>query len=213
MRASLNVIVGMGFALLLLATGGKGCADLQAADQRGAQVAIDRLATGRLLVASREVRDATFERTVVLLFARSDEGTAGLIVNRPTQLGVDRILPSLPRVGDASTRTFFGGPVALEQVRGLLHMPVSPVDGVLQVLPGLYLLPTRSTLERAADEGVASSQLRLYYGYAGWGPGQLESEIRRGDWHVIDGDISIVFDPEPETVWYRRIRTSDTIAA
>ncbi len=183
------------------------------AERPQAERSADRLEVGRLLVASREVRDATFERAVVLLFIRSEEGTAGLIVNRPTTLAVDRFVPDLPGAGEASPRTFFGGPVAIEQIRGLLRMPVNPVDQALPVLPGLFLLPTAEALAQAAAEGVTAAQLRLYYGYAGWGPGQLENEIRRGDWHVTDGDASIVFDPDPETIWYRHIRASDTIAA
>lgn len=214
MRGMLHLVAAIGAAGLMLSPDAAVSARPYAeAERPQGERSADRLAVGRLLVASREVRDATFERAVVLLFIRSEEGTAGLIVNRPTTLAVDRFVPDLPGAGEASPRTFFGGPVAIEQIRGLLRMPVNPVDQALPVLPGLFLLPTAEALAQAAAEGVTAAQLRLYYGYAGWGPGQLENEIRRGDWHVTDGDASIVFDPDPETIWYRHIRASDTIAA
>jgi putative transcriptional regulator len=171
---------------------------------------IGALARGRLLVASRRIGDPNFVRSVVLLLVYSaTEGAAGVIVNRPTPVPVERLLPDLPVPRGPGSQLFFGGPVALPEARALLRMPASPVAAP-QVLPGVYLFDTQA-LNRAVGEGVTASQLRVYVGYAGWGAGQLEREIRRRDWHVFDAESAIVFDPNPETVWERQIVLTELI--
>jgi len=170
------------------------------------------LAASKLLVADRDVGDPTFARTVVLLLVyRAEGGAAGVILNRPTSLPIPQVLPDLPAPDDPAQQVFFGGPVEPSSVRALT---VSAVDqfGALPVLPDVGLLGT-AALARAIERGLTADRLRVYAGYAGWSPGQLEGEVRRGDWHILDGSSAVVFDDEPDTIWQRQIRLTDVIAA
>jgi putative transcriptional regulator len=60
--------------------------------------------------------------------------------------------------------------------------------------------------------GVGPNRFRVYVGYAGWGPGQLDSETAQGAWHVLDGDGDVVFDPEPDSTWQRQIRLAEALS-
>ncbi len=166
------------------------------------------LASGRVLVAARTVGDPTFAQTVVLLFAYSSDGAAGLIVNRRTSVPVQRLLPNLPVPEGPAPRVFLGGPVSVAGIRALLRSPAGTVDG-RRILTDVSLLGTPEALKAAMAGGVTAERLRLYVGYTGWGPGQLEREVRRGDWFVFDGDSAVVFDPEPDTLWRREVRLTE----
>jgi putative transcriptional regulator len=73
------------------------------------------------------------------------------------------------------------------------------------------LFGSRNALEQAIDAGVTADRLRVYLGYSGWSPGQLEREIARGDWRIVAGDSEIIFSPEPEGIWRRLIRLTDVL--
>jgi putative transcriptional regulator len=171
------------------------------------------LASGKLLVASRAVVDPNFAETVVLLFVYSAaEGAGGLIVNRPSSVPVRRVLPDLPAPGGPDSLLFFGGPVSTSDVRGIWRSP-RPVTQAIRVLPDLVVLPTKPALDAVIADGAPIGRLRLYGGYAGWRPGQLEAEVQRGDWYIAPGDSAIIFASEPEAIWRQQIRRLDVVAA
>jgi putative transcriptional regulator len=171
---------------------------------------VGALATGKLLVATRSLADRTFAESVVLLFSYAKDGAAGLVLNRPSSVPLARALPDLAIPKGGTPVVFFGGPVALTGVRALLRSRDGRIDGY-RVLPDVYLLGTREAVDGAVADGITADRLRLYAGYAGWGAGQLEREVRRRDWFVLDGDSEIVFDAHPETLWRREIRLTDVI--
>lgn len=172
---------------------------------------ISALTVGSILVASKRVGDPTFARSVIVLFAHSEDGAGGLIVNRLTTMPIARVLPDLPVPRSVPSMLFLGGPVAVQEMRALLRGPVGP-DGARSLIPGVHLLVNREAVDAAASEGISADRLRVYAGYAGWAGGQLESEIRRGDWHVFDGDDDVVFDIDPDTLWERQIRMTEALA-
>jgi putative transcriptional regulator len=175
-----------------------------------AQLAVD-LAPGKLLVARRALGDPNFAGTVILLFSYAKDGAAGLIVNRPTTLPLAQALPDLPIPKGQQPTVFFGGPVAATVVRALVRSPAAPKDG-LRLLTDVYLLATAEAVDAAVADGVSPDRIRLFGGYAGWGAGQLESEILHGDWFLMDGTGDIVFDAHPEEVWRRCLSQADVIA-
>ena len=105
---------------------------------------------------------------------------------------------------------FAGGPVTPNEVRGLSRSPLFRNDAY-RVLSDLVLFGSRDALEQAIAAGATADRLRVYLGYSGWSPGQLERETARGDWHVMAGDSAMVFSPEPEGVWRRLIRLTDVL--
>jgi putative transcriptional regulator len=160
---------------------------------------------GQLLVAMPGMRDPRFAKTVIYVCAHSEEGAMGLVVNRPLesltfgdllqQLGID---PSEVR---KSASVHFGGPV--ESGRGfVLHSSDYQHEDTMQVGESIALTATIDIL-RAIALGDGPSRHLLALGYAGWGPGQLDSEIRANGWLHVAADDELVFGSELDTKWQR----------
>lgn len=169
------------------------------------QPADSEFLSGRLLIAMPGIGDPRFERSVVFLCAHDEEHAIGLAVNRPVdgltletlfeKIGVDR---PIRRV--ASEPVLVGGPV--ERERGfVLHTDDYLCEGVsLPVRDGLALTTTRDVLQALAGEAAPRRAL-LALGYAGWGPGQLEEEVRQSVWLVCDPDEALLFGDDHENKW------------
>ena len=170
------------------------------------------LAAGKMLVAARTMGDSLFADSIILLFAYSSDGAAGLVVNRRSAVPVPRVLPDLPMPDGPSPVLFLGGPVALTEVRALVRAS-TPVTGAHRILTDVFLLTTTEAMDREVEAGALMTRIRLYAGYAGWAPRQLEREVLRGSWLIVDGDGDVVFDPNPDTLWRREIRLADVMAA
>lgn len=165
--------------------------------------------TGRLLVATPALGDGTFDRSVVLLLDHDEEGALGVVVNRPTPIDVADVLPSWrPYLNDPAV-LFQGGPVALDSALGLAVVSAPPgaeePPGWRRVVGGLGLVD----LDVAPDQLATSVQmLRIFAGYSGWAPGQLEDELREGAWYVVPASRSFadVFSAEPDRLWRAVLR-------
>jgi putative transcriptional regulator len=145
--------------------------------------------TGRLLVASPMLSDPNFAGTVVFVIHHDEPGAVGVVLNRPTALDPDALPPGWTTLDPV----FFGGPVEPEIAIGLVESP-GPHEGWERVGEAMWL---------ADLDGVPVPvlRLRIFSGYAGWGPGQLEDEIARGDWVVAEATTDDVFTPAPEELW------------
>ncbi len=160
------------------------------------------LAPGKFLIAARNLGDPNFQESVVLLTHYGEKGALGLIINRPTTITVTRLLPAFK--GD--NHVYFGGPV---QLNGVMALQPGQSGEAQKILPGVYLLVGSDAVEKAA--GSSRQHMRIFAGYSGWGPGQLEREIQLGGWHLVAGDHRMVFDQEPESVWRRLIRKAEVV--
>jgi putative transcriptional regulator len=162
---------------------------------------------GQLLVAMPQMRDSRFERSVIYMCAHSAEGAMGLVLNKLfDQISFPDLLDQLNIKTGARTKQIlvhFGGPV--ESGRGfVLHSDDYVRDGTLTITDGFALTATIDILRAIADgEGPRSSLLAL--GYAGWGPGQLESEIQQNGWLTVPADPTLVFDGDLEAKWVRAL--------
>ncbi|HRD28664.1 MAG TPA: YqgE/AlgH family protein [Caulobacter sp.] len=173
--------------------------------------------SGRLLIAMPGIGDPRFERAVVFLCAHDAEHAIGLAVNRPVdgltleslfeRIGVD---PPVRRVADEPV--LMGGPV--ERERGfVLHTDDYLLDGIsLPVTRGLALTTTRDVLEAMGGE-AAPRRAILALGYAGWGPGQLEREVRENVWLVCDPDEALIFGDDHDHKWSRALEKLGISAA
>ncbi len=155
-----------------------------------------------LLVASTELLDPNFGETVVLLVHYSDEGAAGLIVNRPLEIRPLDLMPEIEGLEQYRGEVFLGGPVAFNAMSLLWRGPRPPHEAE-EVMGGVYFSDSRETLEQLTTQPRDASRLRLYIGHAGWAPGQLDAEIARGDWRVIPASSEHLFDPSPGELWKR----------
>lgn len=157
---------------------------------------------GRLLVATPDLHDPNFRQSVVYLLAHGDDGSLGVIVNRPGEVPVDQVIPALADAVTPPPTMFAGGPVRPDGVIALAHVD-EDVEGVGTVAPGVGVVD----LEREPlDVTDRVDELRLFAGHAGWVPGQLDQELASGGWFVVDGRPEDVFAAEPEDLWERVLR-------
>lgn len=161
-----------------------------------------------LLVAMPQLMDPNFRRAVVLLVAHSDEGAMGFVVNRQLPAAVRDVLEnlSIPWSGGAEEPLWGGGPVMPETGWVLFEAGADPLpEDAREVLPGLYLTASIEALRKLAAQ--PPPRFRLLLGYAGWGAGQLESELVESAWLVVPASAELVFDTPPENTWSAAIRT------
>ncbi|MCL4874407.1 YqgE/AlgH family protein [bacterium] len=158
-----------------------------------------RLAKGKFLVAEAGLNDPVFKKTVILLFEYGSHGAAGLIINRPLHL---KLADSVPGAAESRRNDplFFGGPVEPGNV-WMLFRTEGEMEGCGPVLPGVCVSTSEINLKKGMEAGLPSDSFRIYAGYAGWAPSQLERELLRGGWHVMDAVPDAIFSPDPAKVW------------
>ncbi len=157
-------------------------------------------ASGLLLVATPGLLDPNFADTVVLLLDVTDDGALGVVLNRPSQVPVADVLEPWRDVVAEPEVLFRGGPVgtdgalAVARLRDGSSSPVGwrPVRGLL----GMLDLDTPTELVDGSLDAM-----RVFAGYAGWGERQLDGEVERGDWYVVDAELSDPFLLEPSDLW------------
>ncbi|MDX1433092.1 MAG: YqgE/AlgH family protein [Gammaproteobacteria bacterium] len=162
-------------------------------------------ARGMFLIASRELADPNFAETVVLLLEYDSSGALGLIINRPTEVRLARLLPDVEELANREDVVYEGGPVARRQVLLLLRSRAQPPDAS-RIFADTYVSSSLDTLRSLATGTLAGASFHAFVGYAGWAPGQLDGEVARGDWHVVPADESAVFDRDAGDVWPQLIK-------
>jgi putative transcriptional regulator len=143
---------------------------------------------GHLLLAAPRLLDPNFRRTVVLLVQHNDEGALGLVLNRPTKARINEVWSQIsesPCTSEAVNH--LGGPV--EGPLMALHHDEELSDA--QVAPGIYFTPEPAKIQQLV--GGEDAAARLFVGYAGWGAGQLENEMREGSWFTTPATADYVF--------------------
>lgn len=155
---------------------------------------------GTFLIAHPSLMDPNFQQTVVLICEHGEEGTLGLIINRPTELLLSDVLPTIPVLKGTSYVLYAGGPVQPEGVVMLFRV-VEAAAHLRKVMERVYLGLNREALERVITQPQPTETFRAYAGYAGWAPGQLEFEMGMGSWAVVPADPASIFDKAPEALW------------
>jgi putative transcriptional regulator len=155
---------------------------------------------GQFLVAKRSVTDPNFSQTVILLLTYGDNGAMGLILNHPTEMRLASALPNIKELRDRPDRVFLGGPVAVNSLLLLVRAKTHP-EGAQPIFGDVFVSGSLKVLHEALNPAAKAGRLRAYAGYAGWGPGQLEREIDRGDWLVAPADAAAIFERKPAEVW------------
>ncbi|MFN8038108.1 MAG: YqgE/AlgH family protein [Acidimicrobiales bacterium] len=170
----------------------------------------DRPRSGCLLVAVPGVlEDPNFRRTVVLLLEHGpDSGALGVVLNRPLETPVDEPFPGWEALLSGPPVLFCGGPVAPSMVIALGRpRPGATPAGWEQVLDdGGHRLGTVDLRREVDDLAPSLEQLRVFAGYSGWSPGQLEGEIDQGAWFVVGAEPWDPFDVDPDQLWRQVLR-------
>jgi len=170
-----------------------------------ATVDVRSLAPG-LLVALPQLLDPNFKRTVVLLIHHDESGTFGLVLNRPSEISSESLCSTLgiDWGGARADRVDWGGPVQPNTGWVLLGAEGAGDDEASEVAAGVYFAGSLATLRRVAES--PGDELRLFLGYAGWGPGQLESELAQGAWLLAPANTDVIFHVEREILWEHVLR-------
>lgn len=166
-----------------------------------------RVRAGTLLLANTDLLEPTFRRSVIYIVEHNDEGTLGVVLNRPSETAVYNVLPQWAKLAAKPKTMFIGGPVKRDSALCLATLRVgfdaSAVPGLRHVQGRIVMvdLDADPDLVEAAVEGV-----RIYAGYSGWSMGQLDGEIERDDWIVLSGLPSDVLVEPRVDLWARVLR-------
>ena len=153
-----------------------------------------------LLVARKDLPDPFFRESVVLITPSAGGPPIGVIVNRPTGVPLSGVFPDIEALKSRNEKLFFGGPVQREQLV-LVFRAAAPREGALEVLDGVYMTSDRDVFRELLARPNPLEGLRVFAGYAGWAPGQLENEVARGDWHLAPADARVLFGTTPDKLW------------
>jgi putative transcriptional regulator len=172
-----------------------------------------------LLLSMPQLVDPNFHRAVVLMVEHNDEGSFGLILNKPSEMSVRELLEALELewAGDGELVVGSGGPV-MPTTGWVLHQPSAAVGpgapslaeglehaGTVSITPEVDLSTSPAKLRKIAE--APPGRIRFLLGYAGWGPGQLAAEMASGSWLHADVDPALVFDTPTDEMWATALRT------
>ena len=151
----------------------------------------------QLLVASPQLMDPNFARTVVLITEHNEEGAMGIVLNRPATTTVDEAAPELEDLVEPGDDVFVGGPVQPSSVIVLAEWD-SPDDAAVRVFDGIGFVGADADPDELAR---TVSRARVFAGFAGWSTGQLEAELERDDWILEPAQADDVFTETPDDLW------------
>lgn len=154
-------------------------------------------AAGVLLVAKPDMPDPRFQHSVILLLSHDQDGTVGVIINRPTRFTLKQALPDMP---SSNATLYLGGPVELQRIL-LLARGQPPAGDTHTVAGDIYWSTDAKVLKALLGKSSAAQQLRVFAGYAGWAAGQLQREIRRGSWRLFEATPDVIFSDDPNSLW------------
>ncbi len=158
---------------------------------------------GQLLVATPEMSDPRFRQTVILMAQHNQDGALGIVINRPVrELPVAKLLEALgidSKGSNGNVRIFAGGPVQPE-VGLIVHTAEYHREGTVDI-DGRVAMTTNSQILRDIGHHRGPRQSIVAFGYAGWGPGQLENELALGGWFTFPEEPKLVFDFDRDRLW------------
>jgi putative transcriptional regulator len=154
---------------------------------------------GILLIAKPGLPDPNFSETVVLIARTDDAATVGVILNRPTVRRLVDVAPSWPGAEDFTEPLYHGGPVMREVLVAVFVSEQTPKGAAFRVLPNVYLSMHPANLEPLIAQ--AGARMRLYAGFSGWAPRQLEAEMQSGSWYVLRATEELIFRKDTTGMW------------
>jgi len=170
------------------------------------------LAPGKFLVANRHVGGPHFHQSVVLLVEYGATGAVGLVLNKPTGLELSQLLPDVEALRGRHDEAFLGGPVGHQFMMLLFRSEEPPADSH-RVTGNVHFSGSFETLRKVVEASTPQSPFRAYIGYSGWAPMQLEAEVSRGDWLIVQADEKAIFEVSPERVWPEFIERGERLEA
>ncbi len=161
-----------------------------------------------LLIAKPTLLDPNFARTVVLVTQAQDASTVGVILNRPLPAKLQQFLPNDSAAANYKDSVYEGGPVMRQVILAVFRANTVPAAPAFPVLKGIYMTMHPENIKALLADPARGERrsYRLYVGFSGWAPRQLESEFARDGWHVLPADAATVFRKDTEGMWEELLR-------
>lgn len=160
-----------------------------------------------ILVAKRGLRDHLYGATILVARPVSNDQHIGFIVNKPTPVTLGKLFPNHGPSQKVTEPVYLGGPVNTGIIFALVQREDSPSRSSVQIAPDLYLAHERDVVDRIIE--TEADHARFFAGLVLWRPGELRTEIKRGFWHVLDADVSLVLRKSTEGMWEELVRRSE----
>ena len=164
-----------------------------------AQAQQDLPANGIFLIAKPTLTDPNFAKTVVLVTQTENASTVGVIINRPSTLGLSQFLSDEFQTQNYRDPIYLGGPVMRQAIVAVYRSETAPAAAAFHVLKNIYLTMHADNLKQML--ATPGAMYRLYAGFSGWAPRQLESEFTRDGWYVLPADEAMLFRKNSEGLW------------
>ncbi|HYD56022.1 MAG TPA: YqgE/AlgH family protein [Burkholderiales bacterium] len=159
-----------------------------------------------ILVAKRQLNDPLYKASVLVVRPMGGDQHVGVIINRPTKMTLGQLFPEHKPSQMVRDPVYLGGPSSPSVIFALVNRPASPGGKSLRLLPELYMAFETATVDSIIEK--EPKHARFVAGLVAWQPGELRDEIRRGAWHVMDADPSIVLR-KPEGLWEELVRRAE----
>jgi len=145
-----------------------------------------------------------FAETVILLLEHRPAGAIGIVLNQPGKAKLSSFDPALSDLESGGDGVFEGGPLERERLVLLVQAPEAPRDS-LRIVDDVWVTGSVEAVREIVRSGGHDARFRAFAGRAIWGPGQLDEEIRRGDWLATPAEAASVFTPDPSRLWRRLV--------
>lgn len=158
---------------------------------------------GIILISEPSLQDFYFKQSVVLLAEHNEEGSFGVIINKPIETRVNEVLKDFP---DFDARVFLGGPVKTDSIF-FIHTKDN-IEKSLKIMEGLYWGGDIDTIREMMNLNlITEDEIRFYVGYSGWHPKQLDREIREKSWVLTHTNVGEVINKQPEKLWSNYLKS------
>src|SRR6266513_4373604 len=164
-----------------------------------------------LLVAHPAFRDLEYRQTVLIAAPAPNGGHVGVILNRPTRRSLGSLFPEHEPSKKVLDPVFYGGPFSRGALVALVHADHSPGAGSVPLMKDLYLAFRANTIDHVIE--ATPNEARYFVGYVGWRPGELQGEIDRGLWSVLDADVEVIFRKDTDGMWEDLLQAARRIRA
>jgi putative transcriptional regulator len=160
----------------------------------------ERQVLGFFLVASEKMKDPRFKEAVILVTPHHRGEVVGVVVNKPTETAVSTLFPESELKDEHSLQVYIGGPLSGQSLLFLIRSKKQP-KAALRIFDDVFLSADSKVLEQVLRHPKPFAGLRVFTGYAGWKPGQLEAEVEKGYWLLREADTKILFNTKPGLIW------------
>ncbi len=160
-------------------------------------------ARGKILISEPFLADYIFKRSVILLAEHNEEGSFGVILNKPVKARFNDVVKDFP---EFNSKIFLGGPVQDDSLF-FIHTLGGLIENSLEIMPGIYWGGDIEIVKEMIGLNlVKPSQIRFFIGYSGWSPKQLDDELERNSWVVSNVTVEDVLRTTPSMLWSRSLR-------